>query len=287
MLKKLKLKNFQTHKNLEIEFDEITTIIGKSASGKTAVLRALNLIFNNKPSGVRYITHGEENSRVTLEVDGATVIRKRGKNLNKFFLDKKEYTAFGNDVPVDIKNLLNISELNVQKQLDYPLWFNLSPGEISKKLNLIVNLEEIDESLSFISTEVRKVGSELSICEDRIAEAEKKIKEYSWSESIFNKLKKLEEVENEIEKLKQELEELENLKKQINSKKIKTIKTINFKNTDILVKEVDKLKTELKSLNYIYKNITDLQKDKNSIQFELKELESKLATVKRCPLCGK
>lgn len=287
MLKKLKLKNFQTHKNMEIEFDEITTIIGKSASGKTAVLRALNLIFNNKPSGIRYITHGEETARVTLEVDGSVIIRKRSKNLNKFFLDKKEYTAFGNDVPVDIKNLLNISELNIQKQLDSPLWFNLSPGEISKKLNLIVNLEEIDESLSFISTEVRKVGSELIICEDRIIEAERKIKEFDWSESAFNKFKKLEEEEKEIEKLKKEFEELENFKSQIISKQVKTIKIINFKNTDILVKEVEKLKTELKSLNYLYENIIELQKDQHSIQNELKELESKLATVKRCPLCGK
>lgn len=287
MLTKIKLKNFQTHKNLEIEFDEITTIIGKSASGKTAVIRALNLIFNNKPSGFRYITHGEETARVTLEVDGSTIIRKRSKNLNKFFLDKSEYTAFGNDVPIDIKNLLNINELNIQKQLDSPLWFNLSPGEISKKLNSIVNLEEIDESLAFISTEVRKVGSELIICEERITEAEKNIKEFSWSEEAFNKLKKLEEFEKEINKFKNELEELEHLKKQINSKKIKKIKSINFKNTDVLVKEVEKLKTELKAVNYLYKNITELQKDKDSIQDELKELESKLATVKRCPLCGK
>lgn len=287
MLTKIKLKNFQAHKNLEIEFDEITTIIGKSASGKTAVLRALNLIFNNKPSGIRYITHGEENSRVSLEIDGKLIVRKRSKSVNKFFLDKNEYTAFGNDVPVDIKDLLNINELNIQKQLDAPLWFNLSPGEVSKKLNSIVNLEEIDSSLAFIGTELRRVNSELAISEERISTAENKIAEFQWSEVAFQKLQELEKQEKEIQKSKDKLESLENFKIQINSKKINKIKEIDFSKTDKLQKEIEKAKQELKSLNYFCENAIKLIKNKELIQDELKELESKLASVKRCPLCGK
>jgi AAA15 family ATPase/GTPase len=41
-MKKLRIKNFQIHKDLEIEFGPITTIVGPSDIGKSAVLRALN-----------------------------------------------------------------------------------------------------------------------------------------------------------------------------------------------------------------------------------------------------
>ena len=47
-LKKLKLKNFRSYKNLEIDFDDnINVIIGKNDVGKSTVMEALEIFFNN------------------------------------------------------------------------------------------------------------------------------------------------------------------------------------------------------------------------------------------------
>lgn len=51
-LKKIKLRNFRCFGETEqiIEFNNLTTLIGNNSSGKTSVLRALNLLFSENPS---------------------------------------------------------------------------------------------------------------------------------------------------------------------------------------------------------------------------------------------
>ena len=162
-LTKLSVTNFQKHKKLSIDFGSITTIIGKSGSGKTAIIRALNLLLFNKPQGIRYVTHGTDKCHLELELDGKKIERVRAKSKNYFLIDKKQFEAFGTTVPKEIQELLNINDINIQKQLDPPFWIHLSAGEISKKLNSIVNLEEIDTVTNFINIEVRRVQSELTL----------------------------------------------------------------------------------------------------------------------------
>ena len=47
-LKKLKLKNFRSYRNLDIEFDDnMNVIIGRNDVGKSTVMEALEIFFNN------------------------------------------------------------------------------------------------------------------------------------------------------------------------------------------------------------------------------------------------
>ena len=45
-LKEIKIENFRSIKNSSIRFHELTAIVGENNSGKTAILRALNSVFN-------------------------------------------------------------------------------------------------------------------------------------------------------------------------------------------------------------------------------------------------
>lgn len=47
---KLRIQNFQAHKDTTIEFDRITTIVGPSDTGKSAVLRAFKWVEKNELS---------------------------------------------------------------------------------------------------------------------------------------------------------------------------------------------------------------------------------------------
>jgi len=70
MIKQLTIKNFQSHKKTKLEFsDGVNIIIGQSDSGKTAIIRALNWVVNNKPSGDSFRSHwgGDTNVEITME----------------------------------------------------------------------------------------------------------------------------------------------------------------------------------------------------------------------------
>ncbi len=179
-LDSLRLKNFQCHERLEVEFDEqVTVFVGSSDKGKSAILRALRWVATNRPAGDAFVRQGPEARggsvpgacSARLMVDGHHIRRIRGKGRNLYKLDSASYKAFGADVPSDIATLLNIGEVSWQGQHDAPFWLSLSPGQVSRELNQIINLGLIDSSLAQAAQEVRRVKAEVEVSESRLKAA--------------------------------------------------------------------------------------------------------------------
>ena len=60
LLKSLKIENFQSHPNTEVEFaDGVTAFVGESTHGKSAILRALKLLWYNKPNNISISAIGQ------------------------------------------------------------------------------------------------------------------------------------------------------------------------------------------------------------------------------------
>jgi len=181
MLEILYVQNFQSHSKLKIEFDKsITTIVGSSDIGKSAVVRALRWVCRNHPQGEVFIKDGTKGTTVKLLVDDKEVSRKRGKNENTYLLDGKEFKAFGQDVPDTISKVLNLNEINFQNQHDPPFWFSLSAGEVSRQLNAIVDLGIIDSSLSAISKRVRYFQQSAQISKERLKKVREQKEDINW-----------------------------------------------------------------------------------------------------------
>ena len=52
MITKIEIKNFQSHKDTMIDFDKgINSICGESDNGKTAIIRAIRWVIENRPLG--------------------------------------------------------------------------------------------------------------------------------------------------------------------------------------------------------------------------------------------
>ncbi len=207
MLKKLKVKNFQKHKEeyvLDLEHP-ITILAGPTGKGKSSLIRALKWICLNHPTGVSFSTRGQDKPcEATLEFDNYVVTRKRGKS-NEYLLDDSKYVAFGaGKVPEDISKLLNVDNLNFAHQLDMPFWFDLSPGQVSKELNSIIQLDVIDSSLSKVGSEVRGANSEVKICKERLKTAKQKKKDLLWVKEMDAELVSLEEMSVELTSLQNE-----------------------------------------------------------------------------------
>jgi DNA repair exonuclease SbcCD ATPase subunit len=181
MIKSIQLKNFQSHKNSILEFDKgVNIIIGKTDSGKSAIIRAIKLITFNKPSGDDYRSDWGGVTKVHLTTDENKISRIKSNKDNLYVLDKLEFKAFGQNVPNEIKNALNMDELNFQLQLDSPFLLSQSSGQISVFFNKIAKLDKIDISLFNIQKEIRDTTNLLKYTDEEINEKESKIKEFDY-----------------------------------------------------------------------------------------------------------
>lgn len=311
MIKQLSISNFQSHKKTTLEFSEgISVIIGQSDSGKSAILRALNWVINNKPGGEAFRSNWGGDTEVILELeDEGEVLRYRTKKVPNGYQihypakEKKKtgkvantFRSFGQNVPEEIKQIINFSSLNLQGQHDAPFLLALSGGEVAKYLNQIVNLDKIDSSLSNIGKLLRKEQTDLKHKEDDYNESNIKLKEYNWIDEAEGYLEELELFERN---LKHKNEKASKLTRYING-----LITIDEQLTELpdLTKyalQVEKLlddqrvlvlkKTKLIKLQDKLKWIRECEEQ---IEFEegllkTNEKEFKQLMPQQCPLCGK
>lgn len=181
MLETLYIQNFQAHSKLQIDFDsKVTTIVGPSDVGKSAVMRSIRWVCRNHPSGEAFIKDGKKGTTVRLIVDGNKIGRRRGQGQNTYLLNGDEFKAFGTDVPDRIAKILNTGGVNFQGQHDSPFWFAESAGEVSRRLNAVVDLGIIDDALTSIGKKVRRFYQEAQITMDRVRSANDRKEELSW-----------------------------------------------------------------------------------------------------------
>jgi hypothetical protein len=181
MLERMTIQNFQRHTRLAVDFDPgVTTIVGASDSGKSAVLRALRWVVTNTPGGAAFVTHGARGAVVRLSVDGHTITRRRGKSANTYEIDGQELKAFGTGVPDSIADVFNVGPENFQGQHDAPYWFTDTAGQVSRNLNAVVDLEIIDTAMGAAAGRVRHEASRLEAAEEQQAAAAASVDGLAW-----------------------------------------------------------------------------------------------------------
>ena len=211
MIEKLSIQNFQSHKNTELEFDAgLNVIVGATDSGKSAILRALNWLIYNKPSGNSFKSHWGGVTSVSAIIDNTFISRIKDaqdsyiiKNPGK---KQKELKAFGQNVPDVITRFLNLGDVNIQKQLDNPFLLTESPGKVSQFFNRIANLDKIDSSLSKINSEISKTKQLIKFNEESIDEKKEELLRYDNLHEIELLYKKLSRLVNKAEIIEKKIE---------------------------------------------------------------------------------
>lgn len=181
MFEKLVIKNFQRHSHLEIDLDEkVTTIVGPSDTGKSAVIRSLRWLCQNSPSGIEFLKNGTPSVSVKLTVDGKEIERTKSASNNAYSIDGKELKAFGQGVPAAVADVLNVDDINFQAQLDPPYWLTLTSGEVSRQLNALIDLSIIDETMKNINRAQSRARVELELAEEKAKSKEQQLEEMQW-----------------------------------------------------------------------------------------------------------
>ena len=300
MLKHLLIENFQSHKHTELVFDDgINIIIGQSDSGKSAIIRALNWVINNKPSGEAFRSDWGGETSAQLKLGIYEVERLKGKDNIYHLIDdgsKTLFKSFGQDVPEEIEKLLNFSSLNIASQFDSPFLLAMSGGEVAKYLNSIVHLDKIDTSISSINSTLRGEKQALESTKTHLEELEKRERGFEYLEKAEASLIKLELLEKEFNEAEKDRELLSlTLERAIEcQEELKGFSDVGdaeerVAGIEVNINEILEEKSKRHRLNEALGTITDIETDLEYQNGKLKEDEKEFekAMRGRCPLCGR
>lgn len=218
MINKIILTNFQSHSESELILNPgINAIIGSSDSGKTAILRALHWAIYNRPSGEAFISHWARDSK-EKQTDTCQVYIEKGKDciiryrtpgsLNGYKINDQTLEAIKTDVPTDVREFFNISEVNLQKQMDAPFLLSESPGEIARFFNRIIKLDEIDACLSAADKKKRDCAHDMKATEAEREKLGKELEKYGYIEDVMPLLDRARKIQLKIERIHTESEQV-------------------------------------------------------------------------------
>lgn len=203
-MNRIELHNFQAHKNLTLDLEKITSIVGPSDTGKSAIIRAVRWVALNKPSGESMIRHGAKRAAVSITLEGVngetTVTRRRGAGVNAYHVNDTKLTAIGAGVPDEVKNTLRLGDINFQSQHDAPFWFADSAGQITRNLNRLAELEAADKALGYLNGQIRNAATKEAAYLNALVEAEERLKLYKDSERAGSELRQLQKLSEELRK---------------------------------------------------------------------------------------
>lgn len=292
MLEYVKLKGFQRHEDITADLNyPLVVICGATDSGKSSILRGINWLATNKPSGDGVINIHSSAARAELGVDGHKIVRKKGNGHNSYYLDGKKYVSFGSQPPEDITNLLNLSEDYYQSQHQNSFWVGLSAGQVSKELNKIVDLVLIDQTLFNLGSELRKSKTVAEITEKRLITARERRQELSWTVEADDELSLLEahqqalmDEEEQVKILEQIMDRLEELSPQMSY----PAPTQDMERLDSLKETAEQLTQDHNDLEKLIQKMAKLEDEKCQLQRKLQESEARLRKLSQgtCPLCG-
>ena len=202
MIKALNIKNFQSHAGTALELHPgINVIAGQSDSGKSSLLRAFRWAVENRPGGDAFRSWWEGDTVVSLCTGPHFIERRKTDTENTYLLDQADgkhrtikpldFNAFGQDVPEEIRNVLNLCGLNTQWQHDRPFLLSETAGEVARQLNKVARLEAINRALSNIDgMSKRNCGAQRS-AKAEVTAAEKGLAEYAYLPTLEKGYEKL------------------------------------------------------------------------------------------------
>jgi len=183
-IKQITLVNFKSHKSTTVSFDQITSIIGSSNSGKSHIYRALKLALYNEAFSEKTLYYGSNSASITVEFsDGRSVTRKRTKTSQEVsiidlegqthrFTGMKDASGYITKILGFRRLVVNPSTPNVAETLNFmgvgeisPLITGSQPASIQKRLALLLGTDSIIKAYSSLSKEEAALGKTVSSIE--------------------------------------------------------------------------------------------------------------------------
>jgi exonuclease SbcC len=298
ILQKIKLNNFLSHTQTEIDFKSEQKVLldGKSGSGKSSLVEAILwcLYGRGRSDNRSLIKRGAKKASVVVVLQD-----EEKKYVIERSIDSKskhEITVTENDIPIKVKGtretqeyierkILHASYILFTNSIVYPQenfdnFVNQTAGKRKDILLEIINAADYDEYLEKTKKELQKIKTKQEVVLSKIEGKRDNIKN---NQNIANDLDKYEKEEehlkHEIENLKKQYTEMTTKEKQVaenliiikNQEEKKETKARELRGKVIRNDELNKKIIELSNINIeiIKKELNDL----NEIKIKIKEYD--------------
>lgn len=256
MLESIEMINFQSHRHTKLMFSpNVNVILGETDSGKSSIIRAIDWVVNNYPSGDSICSDWGGDTSVKIVTDDKHIIEKKRTSKGiSYSLDGMEFKAVGKgNVPEEISSVFRISDINLQKQFKAAFLLDLSSGNVAKELNKCANLDTIDAALQNINKQAQQEKATLKNMEIAFEGLEKQNEDFKWVDDAEEKIVFLETIDSEISLSKEKvrfLEETVDKIVKINSKKKELENILAFDDkVNLLLSISDDINIMQKSIN--------------------------------------
>ena len=295
MIKKLILHNFQSHRHSEVDFSEgINTIIGESDHGKTALLRAFQWVWKNRPSGMDFVSHWatsvtEKGDTYISDTCYVTVVfsedkyvtrEKNEKGFNGYhignYIDGKchreeSFSKIGTKVPFPIIDLFNMEEVNIQNQHDAMFLLSDTGQDCARFFNRLIHLEKADTALAISESRKRAAKKEVVEAEEEISETQEAIDKLDWVESAEIQVEKINLTSEKVEKLSDDIYDLDQMIDNIISAEANCVLPEYHEKAEMIIARIDGIGTKIDSLDDKIYNISVLQHDIRELTIKVRD----------------
>lgn len=217
MIRTIEISNFQSHKNTILELsDGVNVIKGRSHSGKSSIVRALEWAILNRLRGDYFSSHfagKKEETSVGIEFsDGEYIIRRRSSGVNGYDLSEgSNIEAIRSDLPEEVSSITQMSDVNIQCQDELYYMLKETPGYVAKELNKLVGLDIIDTTLTKLNKLENENKVKLGLLQTDSKKAKESLKELDYVRDLEKKVVELESLWEEYQALDRRKNKIEDL----------------------------------------------------------------------------
>lgn len=252
-IKQVKLINFQDHKETTVDFTEgVNLIVGSSDAGKSAILRAVNFVFQNDLRGNSFIRVGTTECSVTIVFsDGVEITRVKGTDVNNYILkDENEelhvFSKVASTVPEQIQKYLGNPPLDDKKrpiayadQMANLFLVDLNSSDLPRTLSELTGIQHLQTAAETLGKNARSYDRSIKERNDKIKKLNDDLVQYQYVDKDYDS----------ISTIQSELNNLSNTLENIN-------KARNF------IKRNNEISSEAKKINNLsskYKSLADIK----------------------------
>ena len=290
MIKDVIIRDFQSHRATEMEFHPgVNVICGRSDSGKSSVLRALEWVRKNRPLGDSVHRRGGPEyadpmiTHVAIGTGQHSVNKHRTAGATEYFVDDKRYAAVGTDVPDAVKAAL-WEDINFQSQLDLHYMIMDPASQIAAHLNEVTGMAEMSEILSRLATSSREVAAESKVLTKAILGIEAQL-----GDPKFEKADRLDEIATEMVAVSSDMIEKQTYRGRLSSTVVSVEETKvlllgipegpSIETVDALVEKMGSLFSTIRNKQIDCNKLTLLNDEVTGLESSLEEMHEDAALL--------
>lgn len=225
MTVKIRVQNFQSIEDSEIEVSGLTVITGTNNGGKSALHRAVFAAFTNA-KGTSFVRIGTPQCTVSITFeDGQSLVWEKGEKVNRYTVNGKVLNKVGAGAPPPEVQAFHVVPIEAAGRELWPQFAHQFTGQVflldqpgsvlAESIADVTRVGVLNEALRETQSERRSQASELKVRVADVAKLEAHESTYAGLDRVELLTREAEDLDREVDSLRGQLSEIQGFQKGI------------------------------------------------------------------------